>query len=153
MNKLIRLLGLGILGIFGSNAALACNCERVSPSVGFDRAQYVFTGKVVEAKHHLWRIAVDRVWKGSKKIAGTVRLMDAYPAMVCETFFELGRSYLIFAVLGKGVLGKDRDLFYHPLVCSWTGPLHSNRVVTRDNESLWVEDFIVREHGPGEPAP
>lgn len=147
MKEPIRLFGLGIFGILGADVAQACSCDAISPSVGFDRAQYVFTGEVVRAEHHTWLVAVDRVWKGKEKLAGTVRLMDVYAAIDCEFSFELGRSYLFFAILAKG----GRDVFYHPQVCNWTRPLQSSRVVTKDNESLWIEDFIVREHGPGEP--
>ncbi|HWM27438.1 MAG TPA: hypothetical protein VNQ14_03190 [Woeseiaceae bacterium] len=148
MKTLIRLCGLGIFATLGVDAAQgACSCDAVSPSEGFDRAQYVFTGKVVKAEHHTWLIAVDRVWKGREKLAGSVKLMDIYAAMDCELFFELGRSYIFFAILAKG----GRDVFYHPLACNWTRPLQSSRVATKENESLWIEDFIVREHGPGEP--
>jgi hypothetical protein len=94
MKRLIRLLGLGVFWILGAQAAQACSCDAISPSVGFDRA------------------------------------------------------HLFFAILAKG----GRDAFYHPQVCNWTRPLQSSRVVTKDNESLWVEDVIAREHGPGEPA-
>ena len=148
MKSLIRLLGLGIFATLGVDAAQgACSCDAVSPSEGFDRAQYVFTGKVVKAEYHTWLIAVDRVWKGREKLAAPVKLMDIYAAMDCELFFELGRSYIFFAILAKG----GRDVFYHPLACNWTRPLQSSRVATKENESLWIEDFIVREHGPGEP--
>jgi hypothetical protein len=63
MRALIRLLGLCIFAMPGVDAAQACFCDAVSPSEGFDRAQYVFTGKVVEAEHHTWLVAVDRVWR------------------------------------------------------------------------------------------
>jgi hypothetical protein len=146
MKGLIRLLGLGVAWMLGVDAAQACSCDQISPSEGFDRAQYVFTGKVVRAEHHTWLVAVDRVWKEKEKLAGTVRLMDVYAAIDCEFFFEFERSYLFFAILAKG----GRDVFYHPQVCNWTTPLQSSRVVTKNGESLWIEDFIALEHGPGE---
>lgn len=133
--------------------ALACRCDSISPSLGFDRAQYGFTGTVVSAEHHMWLVATDRVWKGREKRANAVRLMDAFAATDCEFLFERGRGYLFFAVMGKGVLGKGRDIFFHPQICSWTRPLQTSRFVTGGNESLWIEDFIVREHGSGEPPP
>lgn len=126
MKELIGLLGLGIVWMLGADAALACSCDPISPSAGFDRAQYVFTGKVVRAEHHTWLVAVDRVWKGKGELAGTVKLMDVYAAMDCEFFFEMGRRYLFFAIVAKG----GRDVFYHPQVCNWTRPLQSSRVVT-----------------------
>ncbi len=147
MNKLIALLGLGIACTFSADAALACSCAPISPSAGFDRAQYVFTGQVVEAGQHTWLIAVDRVWKGREKLTNPVRLMDVYAEMDCEFFFKPGQRYLVFAIKAKG----GKDVFYHPQVCNWTRPLQSSRVVTKDNESLWIEEVIAREHGPGEP--
>ena len=147
MKRLMRLLGLGSCLILGGGAAQACSCDSISPSVGFDRAQYVFTGKIVSAERHIWLVEVDRVWKGKEKLARIVRLMDVYAAMECEFFFELGQRYLFFAILAKG----GREVFYHPQVCSWIRPLQSTRAVTKENESLWLEDFMAREHGPGEP--
>jgi hypothetical protein len=148
MKKLMRLLGLGICWIVGAaGTAHACSCDAISPSAGFDRAQYVFTGKIVSAGAHIWQVAVERVWKGNEKLARSpVRLMDVYAEMDCEFFFELGQRYVFFTILAKG----GRDLFYHPQVCNWTSPLQSTRVLTKENESVWLEDFIVREHGPGE---
>jgi hypothetical protein len=32
----------------------------------------------------------------------------------------------------------------------WTRPLQSARVPAEGNESLWLEDLIAQEHGPGE---
>jgi hypothetical protein len=73
--------------------------------------------------------------------------MDVYAKMDCESFFKEGGRYLFFAIVAKG----PRDIFYHPQVCNWTSPLHSKRVVTSDGASVWLEDLIIREHGPGEP--
>jgi len=97
----------------------------------------VFTGKVVRAEHHTWLVAVVSRVERPRKLADTVRLMDVYAAIDCEFFFELGRSYLFFAILARG----GREVFYYPQVCNWTRPLQSSRVVTKDNESLWIEDL------------
>jgi hypothetical protein len=126
--------------MWGAGTAYACRCDPVSPQAGFDRAQYVFTGKVVQAEHHTWLVEVDRVCKGQERLARTVKLMD------CEFFFQLGRRYLFFAILAKG----GRDVFYHPQVCNGTRPLQSTPVPTEGSEPLWIEDLIAREHGPGE---
>jgi hypothetical protein len=67
--------------------------------------------------------------------------------MDCEFYFELGQRYLFFAILAKG----GREVFYHPQACNWTRPLQSTRVLAPGNESLWLEDFIIRQQGPGEP--
>ena len=53
-----------MLGGFLTSASLwvgsanACSCDPISPSEGFDRAQYVFTGKVAEMDGHTWTIDV-----------------------------------------------------------------------------------------------
>ena len=130
-----------------AGSAQACSCEKMSPAEGFDRAQYVFAGRVVEAGTHTWVVEVDRVWKGRATLTHKARLMDLYTQMDCESFFKEGEHYLVFAIVAKG----PRDVFYHPQVCNWTSPLHSRRVVTPDGASEWLEDLIVREHGPGEP--
>jgi hypothetical protein len=132
---------------FAAAAARACSCEPSTPEAGSDRAQYVFTGTVVKTVGHQWWLDVERVWKGHDKLDKTVRLMDAYVGIDCETFFKVGERYLVFAILAKG----NRHPFYHPQVCNWTRPLHSERVLADDGESLWLEDLIVRNHGPGEP--
>jgi hypothetical protein len=146
MQSLARFLVLAICGMWSADAAQACRCDPISPQAGFERAQYVFTGKVVQAEHHTWVVEVERVWKGHERLTRTIRLMDVYAKMDCEFFFQLGQGYLFFAILAKG----GRDVFYHPQVCNWTRPLRSTRVPTKGSESLWIEDAIVREHGPGE---
>ena len=133
--------------VLSVSAAHSCSCERTSPAAGFDRAQYVFTGKVIEAGTHTWLVEVDRVWKGQQKLGHIARLMDVYAGIDCEFYFELGQRYVFFAILAK----SPRDVFYHPQACNWTSPLHSKRVLTPKGESIWLEDLIVKEHGPGEP--
>jgi len=116
------------------------------PKPGFDRAQYVFTGKVISADHHAWLIEVERVWKGGERLARTIKLMDVYATLPCEFFFQPGQRYVFFAILAKG----GKEVFYHPQACNWTRPLQSTRVPVEGSEPLWLEDFITREHGPGE---
>ena len=60
MKKLAGLLVLAICWMDGAGAAHACSCDPVSPEAGFDRAQYVFTGKVVQAEQHIWLIEVEQ---------------------------------------------------------------------------------------------
>jgi hypothetical protein len=87
------LVGLLILLTAGTGAAHACVCEAISPAQGFARAQYVFTGKVVDAAGHTWVVDVDRVWKGADKLTAQVRLLDVYNGIDCEFYFEPGRTY------------------------------------------------------------
>jgi hypothetical protein len=141
----LLVLASGWMGTTG--AAHACSCEPISPAAGFDRAQYVFAGKIVKAEEHTWHVEIERVWKGYERLAGTVKLMDAHSSTNCQFYFQAGQRYLVFAILAKG----GRDVFYHPQVCNWTRPLQSTRVPAGGNESLWLEDLIAREHGPGEP--
>jgi len=147
MKNLVTLLVFASCWMSAAGAAHACSCEPVSPAAGFDRAQYVFAGKVVRAEAHTWHVEVERVWKGHERLGRTVKLMDAYSSTDCQFFFQFGQRYLFFAILAKG----GRDVFYHPQVCNWTKPLQSTRVPAQENESLWLEDLIAREHGPGEP--
>jgi hypothetical protein len=142
--KALKALVVAIACLCGARVAHACSCDSISPEAGYDRAQYVFVGKVVEADHHIWLLEVERVWKG--QLAHTVRLMDVYAQMDCEFFFQSGQRYLVFAVVAKG----GREVFYHPQACNWTRPLHSERVLV-DGTKLWLEDLIARTHGPGEP--
>jgi hypothetical protein len=147
MKTLKGLLVLALCWMWSAGAAHACSCDPISPEAGFERAQYVFAGKVVQAEHHTWLVEVERVWKGHENLGRTVRLMDVYARMECEFFFHLGQRYLVFAVVAKG----GREVFYHPQACNWTRPLQSTRVPVEGNEPLWVEDLVAREHGPGEP--
>lgn len=136
---------LVMLATAWTGAAHACSCERISPAEGFDRAQYVFTGKVVEISGHTWTVDVDRVWKGAEKLASRVRLLDVYASIDCEFYFELGRSYLFFAIVAK----SSRYVYYQPEVCNWTRPLRATRVAGQHGDT-WLEDSIVENHGPGD---
>ena len=146
MKALSRLSQLGLAGL--AAAAHACPCSQISPTEGFDRAEYVFTGKVVETAGHTWTVDVQRVWKGGEKLPPRARLLDVYLATDCEFFFEPGRDYLFFAIRAK----SSRYVYYQPQVCNWTSPLHSKRVAGADGNSLWLEDFIERTFGPGDTA-
>ena len=49
---LFGFLALTSAWIGAAGSAQACSCEKISPAEGFERAQYVFTGKVVEGGTH-----------------------------------------------------------------------------------------------------
>ena len=147
IRMLLGFLALTSVWIGAAGGARACYCEKISPAEGFERAHYVFTGEVVETGTHTWVVQVDRVWKGRDTLTHRARLMDVYAKMDCESFFKEEERYLFFAIVAKG----PRDIFYHPQVCNWTSPLRSKRVLTPDGASVWLEDLIIREHGPGEP--
>ena len=120
-------------------------CDPISPSEGFDRAQYVFTGKVVEMDGHTWTIDVNRVWKGAERLASHVRLLDVYNGIDCAFYFELGRAYLFFAIVAK----SSRYVYYQPEVCNWTRALRSTHVPS-PRGPIWVEDLIAEKYGTGE---
>jgi hypothetical protein len=141
-----RCLASIALSVLAVGLAHACTCETISPAQGFERAEYVFAGKVVETAGHTWTIDVDLVWKGSEKLAARVRLLDVYAGIDGASYFEQGRSYLFFAIVAK----SSRYVYYQSQVCNWTSTLHSRRVHGRDG-SVWLEEFIVENYGPGEP--
>lgn len=142
----VRVIGtLLILTSAWAGAAHACSCEPISPGEGFDRAQYVFTGKVTEISGHTWTVDVDRVWKGADKLASRVRLLDVYASIDCEFYFELGHAYLFFANVAK----SSRYVYYQPEVCNWTRALRLTRVASPHGD-IWLEDSIIENHGPGE---
>jgi hypothetical protein len=144
LKVLTWLVGLFGLPLATAEAAHACACDSISPAQGFARAQYVFTGKVVENSGHTWTIDVDRVWKGADKLADRVRLLDVYYGIDCEFYFEPGRSYLFFAIVAK----SSRYVYYQPEVCNWTRALRSTRV-DGPHGAIWLEDLIAEDHGPG----
>jgi hypothetical protein len=146
MGAVVRLLGVAGLSMLAAGAAQACPCEPISPAQGFERAEYVFIGKVVEATQHTWTVDVDRVWKGADKLAGRVRLLDVYAGIDCGFYFEAERSYVFFAIVAK----SGRYVYYQPQVCNWTSEVHAKRVADADG-SPWLEDFIAKSYGPGEP--
>lgn len=126
-------------------AVAACPCADINPQQGFDHAQYVFTGTVAVAEQHTWVVEPDRIWKGS--LPRSVRLMDVYAAIDCQFYFEHGKRYLFFAIRAK----SGKHVFYHPQVCNLTSPIQSKRIATADGKSLWLEELIAKEHGPGVP--
>ncbi len=138
---------LGCLVLSWTGAAHACTCASLSPDQGFTRAEYVFTGTVVEEAGHTWTVAVDKVWKGAGNLAPHVHLLDVYDGIDCAFYFEPGRAYIFFAIVAK----SSRYVYYQPEVCNWTRPLRSTRV-PGPGGPLWLEDAIVAEHGPGRPA-
>ena len=145
---MIRLLVAFVISTgAGMGHADACSCRQISPQEGFDRAEYVFTGKVAEISGHTWTVDVDRVWKGAEKLAKRVRLLDVYASIDCESYFELGRAYIFFAIVAK----SSRYVYYQSEVCNWTRPLNSTRV-SSSHGAIWLEDLIAEQYGPGGPA-
>src|SRR5258708_15201679 len=93
MKNLVTLLVLASCWMSAAGAAHACSCEPVSPAAGFDRAQYVFAGKVVRAEAHTWHVEVERVWKGHERLGRNVKLMYAFSSTDRHFFFQLGQPH------------------------------------------------------------
>jgi hypothetical protein len=138
------IVGLVVSAGVWIGGAHACSCAQISPDEGFNRAQYVFTGKVAEINGHTWTVDVDRVWKGADKLAKRVRLLDVYASIDCESYFELDRAYIFFAIVAK----SSRYVYYQSEICNWTRALHSTRVGS-PHGAIWLEDLILERHGAG----
>jgi hypothetical protein len=146
-----RTIALAILSgawlcLLGTEPARACACAAITPDQGFERAEYVFTGKVAEATGHTWVVDVDRIWKGGDTLADRAHLLDVYAELDCEFFFAVDRTYVFFAIRAK----SGRYVWYQAQVCNLTSPLRSRRVRGPDGSAMWLEDFILASHGPGE---
>jgi hypothetical protein len=143
----LAIAGAASLCLLGTGPARACKCVDITPAQGFEQAEYVFTGTVAEATGHTWVVDVDRIWKGGDRLADRAHLLDVYAELDCEFFFALDRSYVFFAIRAK----SGRYVWYQPQVCNLTSPLRSRRVRAPDGSTMWLEDFLVASHGPGEP--
>ncbi|HWG80599.1 MAG TPA: hypothetical protein VN681_12535 [Stellaceae bacterium] len=146
-----RTIALAILSGFwlcalGAEPARACKCVDITPAQAFDQAEYVFTGKVAEATGHTWVIDVIRIWKGGDTLADRAHLLDVYAELDCEFFFALDQTYVFFAIRAK----SGRYVWYQAQVCNLTSPLRSRQVRGPDGKPMWLEDFLVASHGPGE---
>jgi len=142
----LAMLSAAWLSLLGAAPARACACTDITPAQGFDRAEYVFTGKVAEATGHTWVVDVDRIWKGGDTLADQAHLLDVYAELDCEFFFALDQSYVFFAIRAK----SGRYVWYQAQVCNLTSALRSRRVRGPDGTAMWLEDFIVATYGPGE---
>jgi len=96
-----------LVGLANAHRARACQCVEVSPEAASSRAAAVFEGQVIsigEANEGPSRITfnVVRTWKG----ADAERVVVAAHPMqsLCGVDFEVGRSYLVYAVEQEGAL-------------------------------------------------
>src|SRR6185295_3094433 len=91
MKNLLRLLVLAICWTWGTGAVQACSCEPISPQAGFDHAQYVFTGKVVQAEQHGWIASSILSWGSAISFSRSLR-----------------RAVATSSIIRKPVTGRDR---------------------------------------------
>lgn len=141
------LLAAAVFLLANVNSSLGCSCIFPTPTQGFDRAQAVFTGKVIKANENEWTVEVDRVWKGD--VESQIILFDAHPRSSCSTNnYKKGQSYL-FLVNVENTSGITR---YSPQVCNWGTRLRSSKVRLESNgPARWIEDWVLRGHGKGSP--
>lgn len=124
--------------LFYAESASACQC--VAPSIdteddfraavaaSLDRADAVFSGEVIEVDRFTIKFSVRETWKGDFRyvitlVTGTfIDSSGLFVSSRCGKQFEVGKSYLVFAVGPEISLQAER--------CSWTGILEdSGRVV------------------------
>ena len=129
------------------STGLACACMFSSPATGFDRAEAVFTGRVIKAGKSEWTVEVTRVWKGD--VESEVILFDAHARTSCSTSgYKKGRSYLFLV----NVENRSGITLYSPQVCNWGTRLRSTKVRFEDKgPARWIEDWVLMGHGEGSP--
>lgn len=124
--KTLRLcLFLAAALAFGTEAGLACTCApSKGPAEELERADAVFSGKVIEVRRHGQGSAifarveavlrVERVWKGAGGPA--VSVFTGSHSAACGYGFKRGRTYLVYAHkdaegrLSTGICGRTRRL-------------------------------------------
>jgi hypothetical protein len=84
MKALVWLVGSVGLSILGAGAARACSCEQISPAQGFERAQYVFTGQVVETIEHTWTSMSTVSGKGLRLLPSAFGFWMSTPASIAN---------------------------------------------------------------------
>ncbi len=139
MRKATWLIAFGIL-LFSASESFACVCRAITPAQGFDRAQAVFTGKVIKAKKSEWTVAVDRVWKGD--VEEIITLRDAHAGSSCASSYKRGESYLFLINVEK----SKRAVVYSPQICNWGTRLKSAQVrFSEGTPYSWIEDLVLKD--------
>ena len=123
----------------------ACICPAVLPSAAFDRAEAVFTGKVVRSGKHEWTVKVNRVWKGD--VAAEVTVFDAHPNSNCASRFKRGTEYLFLVDIDN----SEETVRYSPQECNWGTRLRGPKIRVEDSPERLVEDFVLEGRGEGRP--
>lgn len=106
------------LTLFGAaEAALACSCAPPPPpQTALKESNAVFTGTVLgvttSGVNYVVRLRVESSWKGAK--CGEVTVITASEDAACGYNFQVGQSYLVYAVKAQGKLSTN--------LCSRTKP-------------------------------
>jgi hypothetical protein len=111
----LSLILLGALG--GVDATLACSCAPPPPpQTALKQSNAVFTGTVIgvttSGNDHVVRLRVESSWKGAK--CGEATVVTASEDAACGYTFQVGQSYLVYAVKEQGKLSTN--------LCSRTKP-------------------------------
>lgn len=123
---------------------MGCSCGATTPSQGFDRAQAVFTGTILNSKKSKWVVSVERVWKG--EVESQITLRDAHAGSSCASQFKKGVGYLFLVNVEKtaGLIA------YTPQVCNWGTRLNATKVGFGDQGPYrWTEDWVLMDRGEG----
>ncbi len=145
MRKTIFLTVIVAFILFNASKCFACVCSYTPPSQGFDRAQAVFTGKVIKAKQSEWIIAVDKVWKG--EVEEIITLRGTHAGTSCASSYKKGESYLFLV----DVVEAGSRIIYNPQVCNWGIKLKTARLEVSENTYAWVGDVVLKDRGEGKP--
>lgn len=104
---ILILIGVMIISVSYSSPAFACSCtEPPPPAEAFEKADAVFSGKVVEIKKEISnqmssaqripvKFDVQKVWKGPAE--KTITISTALSSASCGYEFEYGKTYLVYA--------------------------------------------------------
>lgn len=142
---------VGIFSLLPANA-LACSCRQFDAQVAFNRASYVFTAYIDEAKlvspgtpvgdwdttgpFAVARYRVSRTWKGQpRELDGVVSHADV---PTCGIPFTVGREYVFFVYEAwepSGWFGKSR----YGIVTRCGNPYQGHEVY--DETMRWLEQM------------
>jgi hypothetical protein len=100
----IAVLLLALAALFYAPEARACSCMRLTPSEGFTSSSAVFTGEVTKIEKNKSTpfrglevtLKVKKLWKGEPE--ETVKVHTAGSSAACGYPFQLGKTYLVYAV-------------------------------------------------------
>jgi hypothetical protein len=117
MNRKTIALAFALILLGAANAALACSCAPPPPPQdALKQSSAVFTGTVIDVTtsgvNHVVRLRVESSWKGAK--CGEVTVLTASEDAACGYSFQVGQSYLVYAVKEQGKLSTN--------LCSRTKP-------------------------------
>lgn len=99
--KKILLLGTSLF-LLGANAAMACKCAPTTPQQSLERANAVFSGKVIDvdkssnpSEANRITFEVSKVWKGTNKQKLVITTSSSSAS--CGYSFQEGKEYLVYA--------------------------------------------------------